>query len=125
MIISSEYKYNLDWQKCPLGKWHNLLELPLGDNFLIGLEGIFVVWHGGQQPAVICVGQGNIKEELSGLQKNPEILQHKEKGIFVSWAEVCFAYREGARRYLMNLWQPEFKDVSFGFLPIKVNLPWE
>lgn len=125
MLITSEYKYKIDWQKCPQNGWHDFLALSLEGGFDAGAEGVYMIWHGGDKSAVVCVGQGNIKNELAARRQDPEILQHKDKGLFVSWAKVCSAYREGARRYLMNLWQPELGSVSFGFLPIKVNSPWE
>ena len=91
----------------------------------VGAEGIYMIWHGGENPAVVCVGQGNIKNELAARRQEQKILQHKDKGLFVSWAEVCSAYREGAQKYLMNLWQPKLSEAHFNLLPVKVNSPWE
>jgi hypothetical protein len=125
MLITSEYKHNLNWHKCPQNTWYRFLELSFEADFLAGLEGVYMIWHGGDHPAVVCVGQGNIKEELVKRQSDLEVLKFQDKGLFVSWAEVCSFYREGAQRYLMNLWQPKLSEAHLNFLPIKVNSPWE
>lgn len=125
MIITSEYKYKLNWQKCPRNGWLDFLAFSLEGELAVGAEGIYMIWHGVENPAVVCVGQGNIKNELAARRQEQKILQHKDKGLFVSWAEVCSAYREGAQKYLMNLWQPKLSEAHFNLLPVKVNSPWE
>lgn len=125
MLITSEYKYNLAWRKCPQNTWHSLLELSFGADSWAGLQGIYMIWHGGEKPAVVYVGQGNIKDELAKHQEDLEILRFREKGLFVSWAEVGPAYRQGAQKYLINLWQPKLNNIFLNFIPVKVNAPWE
>ena len=52
-------QYDVNWVKC--GKeWCNLLNLDLSNPHFEGLVGVYIIWHGGYNPATARIGQGVI-----------------------------------------------------------------
>lgn len=88
------------------------------------MEGVYIVWHGGQNPATVRVGQGFIKDRLGAHRQDRETLAFQEHNLYVTWASVAADYRDGVERYLAETLKPKvgsrFPEVN----PIKVNLPW-
>ncbi len=114
----------LDWIKCGGSQWCNFFNLNLEHAHFKNFEGVYIIWHGAPNPAVVRVGQGIIKDRISAHRQDLEIIKYKSYGLYVTWAEVASPYRDGVERYLGEKWNPKvgtkFPDVS----PIEVNSPW-
>lgn len=113
---------NLAWTKCHPNSWCNLLHVDLSN---VDVLGVYIIWHGGQRPRVVRVGQGDIAERLRAHRRDQEILQYAQYGgLFVTWAEVSLFEMDGVERYLADQWTPLVGDAFPTAAPIAVNSPW-
>lgn len=112
----------LTWIKCENGNWCNLERLNL--ETAVG-EGVYIIWHGGETPRVVRVGQGSFSARFQVHRTNPQILAYKKRGdLFVTWASVQESYRNGVERYLSEKWNPLVGEAFPDVLPIAVNSPF-
>lgn len=86
--------------------------------------GVYVIWHGGDNPWTVRVGQGDIAARIYVHQSDPRILAFRARGpLFVTWAEVLRqADRDGIERFLANHYSPLIGDAWPDVTPIPVNL---
>ncbi len=114
----------LSWIKCKGDEWCNLNTVNLSHSHFEGLEGVYIIWHAGNNPHTVRIGQGIIKERLATHRDDSEIQAYSSYGLYVTWASVALKYRDGVEAYLANKLNPwvgeRFPDVT----PIQVNLPW-
>ncbi len=114
----------VEWIKCTGNIWCNLLNLNLNNTYFNNLEGVYIIWHEGRNPAIVRVGQGIIKDRLEVHRNDPEILAYQQHTLYATWAEVPENYRDSVEAYLGERLNPNvgsnFPDVA----PISVNLPW-
>jgi len=115
---------SLDWIRCEGNNWCNLLELNLDNNHFEGLEGVYIIWHGEDNPATVKVGQGIIRDRLSAHRQDFEILEYSGNGLYATWARVAEDYRDGVERYLGERLDPIVGIRLPDTEPIEVNLPW-
>jgi len=115
----------LTWNKCVGEQWCPLLSVNLDHSHFDGLEGVYIIWHGQPNPAVVYVGQGNIRERLTSHRQNPDILAYKDQGLYVTWAKVEAANRDGIEKSLADTWKPKVGGNYPSVVPIPVNSPWE
>ncbi|MBI5240407.1 MAG: type II/IV secretion system protein [Elusimicrobia bacterium] len=113
----------LSWWTAKDGSWCDLFSLDPEHPDFKELEGVFVLWHGGDAPGMVCVGQGEIRERLRFLLHAPAVLKFKEFGLFLTWAPVDRRKRDGVERFLMDRLQPKVKAPAPSAAPITVNLP--
>lgn len=113
-----------NWLKCTGDKWCSLINLNLNDEHFNGLEGVYIIWHGGPSAATIRVGQGNIRARLSSHRTDPQILSYKSWGLYVTWASVNYPLRNGIERYLFDVLKPKIGSRAPDVNAIDVNLPW-
>ena len=112
---------NLSWIKCG-DDWCPLETVNLKD---VRTEGLYLIWHGGNPSRVVRIGQGDIKDRLTAHRADLEILAYRKSGtLYVTWAAVSAAQRDGVERYLANQWNPLVGDAFPNVLPIAVNSPW-
>lgn len=116
---------NLNWIKCEGNHWCSLLNLNLDHPHFTNLEGVYIIWHSGQQPAVVYVGQGNIAQRISHHRENPEILKFSHYGLFVTWAQVSVRDQSGVESYLCQQLNPKVVAVYPAVQEIPVNIPRE
>jgi len=88
------------------------------------MEGVYIIWHAGPNPATVRVGQGVIKDRLSFHRNDPEILAYKNFGLFATWASVSNENCDGVERYLAESLKPKVGTQFPDVYPIEVNLPW-
>ena len=99
----------LKWMKTYDGKWVNLEQLDLRH---VNMQGVYMIWHGGENPRIVRIGQGNIAERLRSHLTNLQIMRFKDYGpLMVTWAQVdnpqiC----EGIQRYLAEQFKPAIKE---------------
>lgn len=115
---------NLEWMKCGSGRghWCSLTKLDLSS--ITDESGVYVIWHGGKNPATVRVGQGNFKERFSAHRNDPEILKYQESGpLYVTWAELSEGGRKEVEYNLFARLRPLNGTVSWA-PSTTVNLPW-
>ena len=88
------------------------------------LAGVYVIWHGGQNPRWVRVGKGMIRDRLTAHRADSAVLAYGKFGtLFVSWAEVPTACRDGVESFLAESLKPLVGDRFPDCDPIPVNLP--
>jgi len=118
------YSTTLKWEKCQGNTWCDFLRLNLNHPHFDGLEGVYIIWHGGSQPRVVYVGQGLIADRLREHRNDPAILQYREFGLFVTWARADAFSRPGVESFLAAQFQPLVGERHPNVPQIAANLPW-
>lgn len=113
----------LRWMKSIDGKWLNLEKLDLTNVHSVG---VYMVWHGGSNPRIVRVGQGNIAARLTAHRLNHQIMRFSGYGaLMVTWAEVADENtRLGIERYMANQFKPIIKDRLPEVYPLMANSPF-
>lgn len=114
----------LSWNKCEGDKWCPLLTVNLDHPHFNNFGGVYIIWSGGQTPATVYVGQGEIAARLKDHRKEQDILQHSHLGLFVTWAKVGQPNWDGVERFLADRLLPKEGTRHPNVTPIQVNLPW-
>lgn len=114
----------LSWNKCEGNAWCPFLTVNLDHPTFRSLEGVYVIWHGGQTPWTVYVGQGAIADRLRAHRQEQAILQYSHLGLFVTWAYVPSASRDGVERFLADQLRPRAGVHHPNVFPTPVNLPW-
>ncbi len=99
----------------------------LDTSTITATQGVYIIWHGGDEPDTLRVGQAYfqpIADVLDRHRDDSEINAFKEHGLYVTWAEVAEPeLLDGIERYLGDTLQPLLgKRPSAD--PVAVNLPW-
>lgn len=114
----------LKWIKCQGDVWGNLNTVNLAHPHFESLSGVYVIWHGGSNPATVRVGQGDIKARLTDHRNDPAVQKYVEQTLYVTWASVPKASRDGVEVFLADKLMPTVRDNFPKTSPIEVNLPW-
>lgn len=125
LLHEHELSLELEWMRCWGDVWCKLNFVNLNhEYFNKDVSGVYVIWHGGPNPKVVCVGRGNIKECITKHRKDPKIQQYEYLELYVTWASVPKEYQDGAGAYLADEWDPIVGERHPQTPPIKVNSPW-
>ena len=111
------------WNRCDGDVWGELYAVNLNDPHFDNLEGVYMVWLGGNKPAAICAGSGLIREKIAERRKAPELQALREKSLLVTWAKVDEGSRMGVERWLLENLRPKIANQIPDVLPQEVNLP--
>ena len=114
----------LKWIKCQGEVWCPFHTVNLNHEHFNGLEGVYVIWHGGPKAHTVIVGQGNIRESFIAYRSDPRVQNFASFGIFGTWASVPRESRDGIQTYLTTRLTPLVTDKPSSGVPIEVNLPW-
>ena len=115
----------VEWIKCDDGKkWCPFMTVNLSAEHFVGLEGVYVIWHGGQNPATVYVGQGQIADRIKDHRNNARITAYSTLGLYVTWARVGILQRDGVERFLIDRLRPKETHAGPNAIPETVNLPW-
>lgn len=114
---------NLSWLKCTNNTWCGLNTVDLASSHFNGLVGVYIIWHGGNKPRYVRVGQGEIRERLKCHREDKEIQTYKDLGLFVTWAVVNKNDLDGVENYLFNTLSPLVGERCPNCIPIQVNIP--
>lgn len=116
----------LKWIKCQGSVWCKLNSVNLDHEHFKNMHGVYIIWHGGTTPRVVCLGQGHIKECLTKHRSNPQIQRYDNLDLYVTWAAVPEEHRNGVKSYLANSWNPIVPvPPQQTSSPITVNSPWQ
>ena len=113
----------LAWVKSLNDKWLRLSDL---DYERINTTGVYILWHGGPEPAVVRVGSGDIGTRLRDHYNNLLIRRYENRGpLMVTWAEIAsLSQRDGIENYLIELCQPLVLDYRPQANPVPVRSPF-
>ena len=111
------------WNRCEGDVWGELYAINLNHPHFDGLEGVYMVWLGGNKPAAICAGSGLIREKLAERCAQPELQALRDKSLLVTWAKVESVACKGVERWLLENLRPKIPNRIPDSLPIEVNLP--
>jgi len=112
------------WNKCTGDSWCSLLNVNLAHAHFEGLEGVYIIWHAGQRPATVYIGQGVIRDRIQAHRSEDAVLAYSAHGLFVTWARVDRASLDGVERFLADTLNPKVGTHRPQAVPIAVNLPW-
>ena len=116
---------NIHWMRCQGDVWCKLETVNLSHHHFDTMVGVYIIWHGGPQPHVVYVGQGQIRERLSDHRNDKRIQQYRHLDLFVTWARVPEqSNRDGVEAYLINVWRPKVNERGPRAAPLIVNPPW-
>lgn len=114
----------LSWIKCTGQIWCSLDTVNLSGPHFNGLEGIYVIWHGGPNSHTVYIGQGAIRDRLLSHRGDPRFVSYRPLGLYVTWAAVDAASRPGVESYLASLLRPLVGERHAEAPAIAVNSPW-
>ena len=77
----------LNWMKCQVDVWCKLNHVNLDHEHFNGKNGVYIIWHGGTDPKVVYVGQGNIRDRLKNHRSDRRIQQYKDLDLYVTWQQ--------------------------------------
>jgi twitching motility protein PilT len=115
------------WTKCQDNVWADLYAVDLSHPHFDGLDGVFIVWHGGAKPGHVRVGFGSIRDGIVASRLDPAVAAYRGEQLFVTWAKTDAGLGEGATRYLAKLLAPKAQGAiaASAVPPVEVNLPNE
>ena len=115
----------LSWIKCQGDVWCKLNLVSLQHEHFNNRGGIYVIWHGGENPATVYVGQtGNLRDRLRAHRNDEQIQRYDRFGLYVTWASVVPGSLDGVERYLGERLRPKVATNFPNVQPIEVQLPW-
>ncbi len=114
----------VEWQKCADNVWGPLLTVDTAHAHFDSMEGVYIIWHGGQNPRVVRVGQGVIRDRILAHRGDPQVMRYRDHGLFITWARVATRFCDGVERYLAEQLSPLVGDRYPNVPSISVNLPW-
>ena len=114
-----------NWIKCQSGNWCSFLTVNLEHHHFVSMNGVYIVWHGGQDARVVVVGNGHIATQLRQQRSNPKVLGYVTHGLFVTWARVSEGHQAGAVNFLNERYSPLISTRVPGVRePVTVDTPW-
>jgi hypothetical protein len=114
----------LSWIKCEGDVWCKLSTVNLSHEHFNSMYGVYIIWHGGSNAATVRVGQGFIRDRLSAHRNDPEVQAYARHTLYVTWASVSSASRDGVEAFLSQRLQPLVGERFPSVAPFEVNLPW-
>src|SRR4051794_34927571 len=100
---------NLTWIKCSNGAWCPFETVDLSS---VTAEGVYIIWHQGQPPATVRVGQGIIANRIRAHRQDQAIARYRTVDTLrVTWAAVQARYLDGVERYLADWLHPLVGDA--------------
>lgn len=121
----SGVQLRLSWGRCTNKAWCLLNSVNLSLQ-AFDANGVYVIWHDGDPSRVVYVGQGApIRHRLRAHRDDRRIQAYAPSGLYVTWAPVSAAQRDGVEVYLANRYKPLVGDRHPDGPPIRVNSPWD
>jgi hypothetical protein len=115
---------NVAWTKCQGDAWCPLNTVSLDHKHFDGLEGVFIIWHGGTTPSTVLVDHGPIRDRLKFERTDAEVQKFAGLGLFVTWAAVPSDQFAGVQRFLTSRLSPKVARPAVIAADIPINLPW-
>jgi len=112
------------WERTDQCYWRELMKIDFADPEFKRLRGIFIIWHGGNNPRVIYIGHGDIPTQLEKLRVKQEFQKYIPIGLYVTWAKFKPEHMKGVHRYLNYKLKPSLSMCKIEDHQIYVNLPF-
>ena len=112
------------WMKCAGEVWCPLVTINVDHAYFDNVEGVYIIWHGGNSPATVYIGKGNIRAEIKARRTDPRLQPYTNLGLYVTWASVSPSDRDGIQISLSTKLDPKVRDGVTSGVPIEVNTPW-
>jgi len=121
-----------NWVKRTDQAWLRLEKVDLSE---VTTQGVYLIWHGAytwrdqngreclQQSRWVRVGQGVICDRLQVHRSDAAILKYRAGTLYVTWASIPVAQRDGVERYLGEQLNPLVAERFPQAVPIPVRLP--
>ena len=115
----------LSWIQCQGDVWCKLNSVNLQHEHFNNRGGVYVIWHGGENPATVYVGKtGDLRGRLHDHRNNEQIQAYANLGLYVTWASVVPEFLDGVERYLGERLNPKVAMNFPNVQPIEAQLPW-
>ena len=114
----------VNWERTDQCYWHEIMKLDFSESCFQRLSGIFIIWHGGPNPKVLFIGQGDIPTQLDMLRHKMEYKKFIPIGLFVTWAKFNKEQWNGVHRFLNEKLRPVTTIDKIEDHQIYVNLPF-
>ncbi len=111
------------WVQCAHNDWCPLNTVKLSHAHFDTMEGVYIIWHGGKDAAVVAVGQGFIRDELWAAKGNSAIQAFRRYGLFATWAPIADRNRDGVLAYLAKHYNPKVSRPVPATEQVAVELP--
>ena len=113
----------VDWTKCNGNIWCKF-NVDLSSSHFNHMTGVYVIWHGGDNPRTVRVGQGFIRDRIEAHRTDPEVQAYNDLGLYVTWARIPVNSLDGVEAFLAQELDPIVGQQFPNVYPIQVNLPW-
>src|SRR5271154_5467487 len=110
---------DLVWNKARGDVWAELHAVDLESPHFNGMQGVYVVWHGGKTPETVRVGQGDIRQAILSLRADQQVQAFKPEKLYVTWAKVDKIMRDGVERFIAESLQPLVKTAAPASPPVE------
>lgn len=60
------------------------LKVDLNSAHFNWLEGVYIIWHSGDAPNVVYVGQGVIRDRLAEHREDPAVLAYQTQSLYAT-----------------------------------------
>lgn len=114
----------LEWMQCVGDVWCKLNAVNLDHAHFDGMEGVYIIWHGGTEPWAVYVGQGVIRDRIRQHRNDPRIQAYAAQDLYVTWSNLQPNMRDSVEAYLAERWRPKVGDHHPNVAPHEVNSPW-
>ena len=115
----------LSWIQCQGDVWCKLNLVNLQHEHFNNRGGVYVIWHGGENPATVYVGQtGDLRVRFRAHRNDELIQRYAGLGLYVTWASVVPEFLNGVERYLGDRLRPKVETNLPDVPPVEVQLPW-
>ena len=114
----------VNWIKCEGNKWCSLNTVNLDHPHFNNMDGVYIIWHGGTNPATVRIGQGVMKDRLLAHRNDKQIQNYQNLGLYVTWAAVSKQSQDGVEAYLAQQLKPKVGERYPNVTLVCVNLPW-
>ncbi|CCQ74938.1 hypothetical protein [Magnetospira sp. QH-2] len=115
------------WVRAPDGQFWRLADVIPEEIGLMGMSGVYVIWHGGVQPEWLRAGRSeNLGIPLADARLDSQIREYEPRGgIWVTWSAVRKEFQAGVVSYLIRTMNPLLPDprADASAEPIPVRLP--
>ena len=119
---------DLHWVKSLENNWFDLARIDLQAMLRTPSrpQGIYIIWHGGEDPKIVRIGIGDVVRKLIAHRANPQITRYTKNGpLMVTWAVQPDPLRQaGIARYLTEQFYPLVRDVPIDMPAIAVRSPF-
>lgn len=114
MNASSPTVLDPQWVRSRTGHFHRFARLDPEEEGLVGVSGVYVIWHGGVRPGWVYTGKSSdLAATFHELGENDEIMDFDARGgLIVSWALIRDKFQDGVLLYLNETLKPEVKNPT-------------